>query len=49
MENPLFLSTFEAESSSPPLGALRDVYFLVVGHRGEEAEGGAGHRHHGRA
>ena len=45
----LSLPTFEAEPSSPAFGALCDVDFLIVSHRGEEAEGGAGNSHHCRA
>ena len=45
----IFLFTFKAEPSSPPLGALCDVDLLIVSHRGVEAEGGAGNSHHSRA
>ena len=45
----IFLFTFKAEPSSPPLGALCDVDLLIVSHGGVEAEGGAGNSHHSRA
>ena len=48
-KNKISIFTFQAEPSSPPLGALSDLDVLVVNHRGVEAEGGAGHRHHSRA
>ena len=48
-KNKISIFTFQAEPSSPPLGALSDLDVLVVNHRGVEAEGGAGNRHHSRA